>query len=117
KMPTNLAENKETTVYLTLENLDRFLTSQRDHLLTHLQVYDGLLFFFFGHGGSVKDKDFIHRKYEEYQNFQYITTFNQSELPALVDDSEGFFDFNAKKSTILSLTSTPDKMLFKRDFA
>ncbi|MEM7362322.1 MAG: ankyrin repeat domain-containing protein [Bacteroidota bacterium] len=111
KMPTNLANNKETSVYLTLENLDLFLESRRDYLLDHLELHDGLLFFFLGHGGSVKDRDFIctsdarikqcaHCEKEHFFGYRYILDIqNDFCYPdTLANIPKLFFSFACRKT-------------------
>lgn len=76
-------------------------------------IHDGVF-----HGISrdtlVKSLNYIHSQFLQLGNFQYITTFNEDELPK--GNLDSVFDFSFNDSLILSLEDVENKMLFKKNF-
>lgn len=57
--------------------------------------------------------NYIHHKFLESPNFQYITTFNEDELPS---EQYGTLDFDLNNNVIIELEETERNMLFRRLF-
>ncbi len=79
-------------------------------------IHDGV-FHSISHRTITNTLNYISRKFNELQNFQYIVTFNEDEIEIPEDKNQtyGTFDFDWKKKCVITLYDTPEKMLFKRD--
>lgn len=58
----------------------------------------------------IKSLNYINRKCLENPNFQYITTFNETEIDA------NALDFSLQDTIIVKYSDNPENMIFKREF-